>query len=67
LHNARKAQVVSLKFFADLNEAQIAEIVGIDPRQARRDWAYAKLWMARHIDGRAQSDTEAATNHRVGD
>ena len=47
--DARKAQVVELRFFAGLTEVEIAEILKISPETVRRDWHFAKLWLAHEI------------------
>lgn len=38
----REHEVVMLKFFGGLSEAAIAEVLGVDPRTVRRDWAKAR-------------------------
>ena len=41
----RKAEVVKLRFFAGLTNAQAAGALGISPATAENDWAYAKTWL----------------------
>jgi len=41
----RKAELVKLRFFAGLTNAQAAAILGIDASTAALDWAYAKCWL----------------------
>ena len=41
----RKAEVVKLRFFAGLTNAQVAQVLGISPATAENDWAYAKTWL----------------------
>jgi RNA polymerase sigma factor (TIGR02999 family) len=41
----RKADVIKLRFFAGLTNAQAAEALGISPATADNDWAYAKTWL----------------------
>jgi RNA polymerase sigma-70 factor (ECF subfamily) len=43
--DARKAQVVELKFFGGLNYDEIAEVLRIARMTVRRDWEFAKLWL----------------------
>jgi RNA polymerase sigma factor (TIGR02999 family) len=43
--DARRHQVVMLRFFAGLGEAEVAELLGVDPRTVARDWVTAKLWL----------------------
>lgn len=41
----RQAQVVNLRFFAGLKDAEIAELLGVVEKTVRRDWATARLWL----------------------
>ncbi len=41
----RQAQVVNLRFFAGLKDAEIAEMIGVTEKTVRRDWATARLWL----------------------
>ncbi len=41
----RMAQVVSLRFYAGLSDAEIGAALGIDERTVRRDWIKARGWM----------------------
>ena len=41
----RKADVIKLRFFGGLTNAQAAEALGISPATADNDWAYAKTWL----------------------
>ena len=43
--DSRKARVVELKFFGGLNYDEIAEVLKIARRTARRDWIFAKAWL----------------------
>lgn len=42
----REAEVVELKFFGGLGDADVADLLGIDARTVRRDWATAKERLA---------------------
>ena len=44
--DARKAEVVRLKFFVGLTLAEIAGVVGVDERTVKRDWEFAQSWLA---------------------
>jgi RNA polymerase sigma factor (TIGR02999 family) len=48
----RKAAVVKLRFFAGLTGDQAAEALGISPGTADNDWAYARAWLRRRVEGR---------------
>ena len=43
--DARKAQVVELKYFGGLNYDEIAEVLQTSRATVRRDWEFAKLWL----------------------
>jgi RNA polymerase sigma factor (TIGR02999 family) len=43
------AQVVQLKYFAGLNTAEIAEVLGISSRTADRRWSYARAWLHQEL------------------
>jgi RNA polymerase sigma factor (TIGR02999 family) len=46
---ARQAKVVELRYFGGLTEEEIAEVLGISPRSVRRDWEFARVWLAREL------------------
>jgi RNA polymerase sigma factor (TIGR02999 family) len=43
--DARRYQVVMLKFFAGLGESEIGEVLGVDRKTIQRDWKAAKLFL----------------------
>jgi RNA polymerase sigma factor (TIGR02999 family) len=45
------AQLVKLRYFAGLTNAEAADILKISPRQGHRLWAYARVWLLREIGG----------------
>jgi DNA-directed RNA polymerase specialized sigma24 family protein len=42
----RMAQVVEMRFFAGLNDLEIAAALQVTDRTARRDWRQAQLFLA---------------------
>lgn len=44
--DARMAQVVELRWFAGLTDAEVAEALGVTDRTVRRDWTQARLFLA---------------------
>ena len=48
--DARKAQILRLRFFAGLGVEQVAEILGRSVTTVKGDWAYARAWLARELD-----------------
>jgi RNA polymerase sigma-70 factor, ECF subfamily len=53
--DARKAQVVELRFFAGLSVEETAAVLKVSPQTVLRDWKLSKTWLAREL-GRAASD-----------
>ena len=47
--DARKAELVKLRYFAGLTQQQAAEALGIGVSTADRDWAYARAWLFREM------------------
>jgi RNA polymerase sigma factor (TIGR02999 family) len=45
------AELVKLVYFAGLTMEQAAETLGIAPRTAYRNWAYARAWLFRRLHG----------------
>jgi RNA polymerase sigma factor (TIGR02999 family) len=48
-HDARKAELVKLHYFAGFTLEEAAEILGVSGITAKRDWAYARAWLFREI------------------
>ncbi len=49
LHDARKAELVKCWYFIGLSLAEIAGMLGISERTAKRDLAYARAWLFNEI------------------
>ena len=43
--DARAAQVVELRFFGGLTDAEVAKTIGISPATVKRDWDFARAWL----------------------
>ncbi len=43
--DARKGQVVELRFFGGLSVKETAEVMKISPETVMRDWKFAKVWL----------------------
>ena len=41
----RQSQIVEMRFFAGLNFEEIAVVLGISERTAKRDWTMARAWL----------------------
>ncbi|MBL8291683.1 MAG: sigma-70 family RNA polymerase sigma factor [Bryobacterales bacterium] len=53
--DARKAQVVELRFFGGLTAEESAEVLKVSPETVKRDWRIAKLWLTRELK-RSETD-----------
>ncbi len=49
--DARKAQVVEMRFFGGLTEEEIADALDVSPETVRRDWRLARSWLRRKLKG----------------
>ena len=49
-HDARKAELVKLRFFAGLTNEEAARVLKISEPTAKRDWAYARAWLFRELN-----------------
>ena len=47
--DARKGQIVELRFFSGLTEEETAEVLNISPETVRRDWRFAKAWLRNEL------------------
>jgi RNA polymerase sigma factor (TIGR02999 family) len=45
----RQAKVVELRYFGGLTEEEIVEVLKVSPRTVRRDWEFARVWLAREL------------------
>lgn len=48
-HDPRLVQVVELRYFAGMTDAQVAEALGVGERTVRRDWEKARLLLAESL------------------
>jgi RNA polymerase sigma factor (TIGR02999 family) len=56
------AELVKLRYFAQLTVEQVAELLGLSPRTVKRNWVYASAWLRRAMDREAgaQPDVPSA-------
>ena len=45
----QKAQLVELRYFAGLTVDQAAEVLGMSPSSADRQWAFARAWLQAEV------------------
>ena len=48
-HDARKAELVKLRYFVGLTIEEAADVLGISVPTAKRDWTYARAWLFREV------------------
>jgi RNA polymerase sigma factor (TIGR02999 family) len=51
--DARKAQVVEMRFFGGLTAEETAQVLKVSPDTVLRDWKMAKAWLLRELAGSA--------------
>ena len=49
--DARKSQVVEMRFFGGLTLEETAEALQVSRDTVKRDWRMAKLWLLRELRG----------------
>jgi RNA polymerase sigma-70 factor (ECF subfamily) len=49
--DARKSRLVELRYFGGLSVEETAEVLGISPETAKRDWKMAKAWLFGELTG----------------
>ncbi len=47
--DARKGEVVRLRYFAGLTVERVAEVMDISPRLVNKEWTFARAWLKRQI------------------
>jgi RNA polymerase sigma factor (TIGR02999 family) len=47
--DARKSEVVELRFFGGLSVEETAEVLKVSPETVARDWKFAKSWLRREL------------------
>jgi RNA polymerase sigma factor (TIGR02999 family) len=52
--DARKAQVVEMKFFDGLTAEEVAAVLSVSPQTVQRDWSLAKAWLVREMTSAAR-------------
>lgn len=59
-HDARKAEVVNLRYFAGMTEDEVAEAMELSRRTVQEQWRFAKAWLRRELSQGDTRFTEAA-------
>jgi RNA polymerase sigma-70 factor (ECF subfamily) len=53
----RQRRVVEMRFFAGLEETEVAAILGVTERTVRRDWVKARAWLYQTLYGDEETST----------
>jgi RNA polymerase sigma factor (TIGR02999 family) len=48
-YDARKAELVKLRYFVGLTIEEAADVLGISVPTAKRDWQFSRAWLAREL------------------
>src|SRR5262245_11021982 len=57
--DARKSQIVELRYFGALRLEETAEALGVAPGPVKRDWTLAKAWLRREMSAEHLTSNEA--------
>jgi RNA polymerase sigma factor (TIGR02999 family) len=52
-----KGRIVELRYFAGLSVGETADVVGRSPATVKREWAVAKAWLYRQLNGEVPNDS----------
>ena len=56
--DARRYEVVMLRFFAGLTVEQAAEVLNVSPATVKNDWSFARAWLLREMAKRTGAHTK---------
>jgi RNA polymerase sigma factor (sigma-70 family) len=51
LLDAQQSKIVELRFFGGLSVEDASQVLGISPATVKRDWAMAKAWLHKELNG----------------
>lgn len=51
--DARKSEIVELRFFGGLSVEETAAVLKVSPITVTREWKKAKAWLVRELEGKA--------------
>jgi RNA polymerase sigma factor (TIGR02999 family) len=60
--DARKAQIVEMKFFAGMTNREVAAAVGVSDATVERDWKMARAWLINAVGARKKHDGAVASD-----
>jgi len=56
LIDARKSEVVEMRFFGGMNAEEISAALKVSPQTVTRDWKLAKAWLHRELSRKGSAD-----------
>jgi RNA polymerase sigma factor (TIGR02999 family) len=65
--DARKSQVVEMRYFGGLTVEEIAVSLNVSPETVMRDWKLAKAWLLRQLTANGAAGTETASQRKVSE
>jgi RNA polymerase sigma factor (TIGR02999 family) len=48
-----QTRIVELRFFSGLSIEETADVIGVSASTVKREWRFAKAWLARKLEGRS--------------
>jgi RNA polymerase sigma factor (TIGR02999 family) len=63
--DARKAQVIELRFFAGLTVDETARVLEVAPDTVARDWRMARTWLLRELESLNRNSMSPAKNKPI--
>ena len=61
----RQAQIIELRFFAGMTEAEIADVLGVSERTVKRDWNTGRAWLYGELRKNPKGAARAASQGRL--
>ena len=58
LADPQAAELVKLRVFAGMTVEEAAQVLGVSARTVKRNWAYARAWLGRHLSSYDQQAPE---------
>ncbi len=55
-----RVRVIELRYFGGLSVKETAVVLGISEATVKRDWAFARAWLFRHLGGTASDEPQPA-------
>ena len=60
--DAELARIVELRYFGGLTVEETAEAVGVSPATVKRQWAMARAWLKRALEGAASPEMDETSS-----